>query len=171
MLRRVVPLRKRHGLTERGEHSRKRAAPANESSVARSGEVSPCSEGRRAARLRTPVTVAYGRRPTPECTMPFASFKRPAVSVLAAGSGPWRTMPNAGALRPTFVPPNGVSACYQASISKRARSTYYRFVSPATIAYATPPSSITRGPASTSIKGFAVNPRWVRAGQRIKVSG
>ena len=87
-------------------------------------------------------------------------------------TGPWRTLPNDGALRPSFGPPNGVSGCYQASISKRARSTFYRFASPATIAYATPgPYSYARGPESSSIKGFAVSPRRVRAGQRIKVSG
>lgn len=116
------------------------------------------------------------------CVNPRVSFVLPRIEALypaakvqyaAHRGGPWKTLPGAGALRDTKVPPPHPGFCYRTTQRIPPGAVYYRAVMPASTAYTAATSTAERasGPARTRIKDLAVHPRMVNPGQRGHVSG
>jgi hypothetical protein len=88
-------------------------------------------------------------------------------------SGPWKTVPGAGALRDAIVPPKHPGFCYRTTDRVPRGAVYYRMITPASTSYlaATSLAVKAHAPARTRIRHFAVSPRTINSGQRVRVSG
>jgi hypothetical protein len=124
----------------------------------------------------------HGKVHVQACINPRASFVLPRIEALypaakvqyaAHRGGPWRTLPGAGALRDTKVPPQHPGFCYRTTQRSPPGAVYYRIGAPAAAAYtaATSAAATATGPARTRIKDLSVRPRTVRADQGVRVSG
>ena len=116
------------------------------------------------------------------CISPKVSFELPKIAVgypaakvqyAAHRGGPWKTLPGAGALRDTKVPPQHPGFCYRTTQRIPRGAVHYRVLTPASAAYTAAASAArtATGPARTRIRDLSVHPRTVTAGQHVHVSG
>ena len=113
--------------------------------------------------------------PTASFVLPGIESRYPAAKVQYAAhrGGPWKTLPGAGALRDTKVPPRHPGFCYRTTQRSLRGAVYYRVGTAASAPYtaATSAAATATGPARTRIKDLSVRPRTVSAGQTVHVRG
>ena len=88
-------------------------------------------------------------------------------------SGPWKTVPGAGALSDKIVPPKHPGFCYRATERIPRSAVHYRMITPASTSYLGSTSLPVKAfaPARTRIRKLSVSPRTINSGQRVRVSG